>query len=129
MFARRSSEFASSVAAIQKHLGAVEDELENVGRIAGQRGYAAASDAGERVGDALTSILSDIVDRFRTGGRQAAQLGSSYGNDAVQRVSSEVRDRPLFTLGVAIFTGLLIGAAVLGAARQPAVRRGKGYQG
>ncbi len=129
MFAHRSSEFASSVAAIQKHLGAVEDELEKVGRIAGQRGYAAASDAGERVGDALTSILSDMINRFRTGGRQAAQLGSSYSNDAVQRISSEVRDQPLVTLGVAIVTGLLIGAAVLEAARQPEIRRRKGYQG
>jgi ElaB/YqjD/DUF883 family membrane-anchored ribosome-binding protein len=129
MFQDRSSEFSSSVSAIQKHLGAVQDELENIGRTAGQRGYAAASDAEERVGNALTSIASDFVDRFRNGSRQAARLGSSYGNDAVQRVSTEVQDRPLITLGVAAVMGLLIGAAVLGAARQPAVRRRKGYQG
>jgi ElaB/YqjD/DUF883 family membrane-anchored ribosome-binding protein len=129
MLQHRSPEFSSSVTAIQKHLGAVQDELENIGRIAGQRGYAAASDAGERAGDVLSSIASDIIERFRTRSRQAAQLGSSYGGDAVQRVSSEVQDRPLVTLGVAVVVGLLIGAAVLGAARQPATRRHGRYEG
>jgi ElaB/YqjD/DUF883 family membrane-anchored ribosome-binding protein len=129
MFQRRSPEYSSSVTAIQKHLGAVQDELENIGRLAGQRGYAAASDAGERVGDALTSILNDMVGRFRSGGREAARLGSSYGNNAVERVTSEVQGRPLATLGVAVVMGLLIGAAVLGAARQPVTRRRNRYQG
>jgi ElaB/YqjD/DUF883 family membrane-anchored ribosome-binding protein len=129
MFQHRLSDFSSSVTAIQKHLGAVQDEIENIGRLAGQRGYAATSDAGERVGDALTSILNDMIGRFRSGGREAARLGSSYGNNAVERVTSEVQDRPLATLGAAVVMGLLIGAVVLGAVRQPVTRRRNRYEG
>jgi hypothetical protein len=125
MFQYRSSAFGPSMNSIQKHLGAVEKELENIGRVAGRRGSAAASAAGEQIGDALTSIVSDMMDRFRERGRaagdqatrlgnEALKLGSSYGNGALARVSAEVEDRPLITLGVALGIGILIGAAVLG---------------
>jgi ElaB/YqjD/DUF883 family membrane-anchored ribosome-binding protein len=124
MFQYRSSAFGPSVNAIQKHLGAVEKELENIGRIAGRRGSAAASQAGEQLGDAISSLVSDMIERFTARGRatgdraalfgnQALKLGRSYGNDALQRVASEVEDRPLITLGVALGIGVLIGAAVL----------------
>jgi ElaB/YqjD/DUF883 family membrane-anchored ribosome-binding protein len=127
MFQYRSSAFGPSMNSIQKHLGAVEKELENIGRVAGRRGSAAASAAGEQIGDALTSIVSDMMDRFRERGRaagdqatrlgsEALKLGSSYGNGALARVSAEVEDRPLITLGVALSIGILIGAAVLGSA-------------
>jgi ElaB/YqjD/DUF883 family membrane-anchored ribosome-binding protein len=125
MFQYRSSAFGPSVNSIQKHLGAVEKELENIGRIAGRRGSAAASQAGEQIGDAVSSLLSDMIDRFTARGRaagdqaavygnQALKLGRSYGNDALQRVSAQVEDRPLVTLGVALGLGVLIGAVVLG---------------
>jgi ElaB/YqjD/DUF883 family membrane-anchored ribosome-binding protein len=66
-----------------------------------------------------------MMDRFRERGRaagdqatrlgnEALKLGSSYGNGALARVSAEVEDRPLITLGVALGIGILIGAAVLG---------------
>jgi ElaB/YqjD/DUF883 family membrane-anchored ribosome-binding protein len=124
MFQYRSSTFGPSVNAIQKHLGAVEKELEAIGRIAGRRGSAAASQAGEQIGDAVSSLVSDMIDRFSARGRaagdqaavlgnQALKLGRSYGNDALQRVATEVEDRPLITLGVALGIGVLIGAAVL----------------
>jgi hypothetical protein len=103
MFQYRSSDFSPSVDAIQKHLVAVEKELEKIGRMAGRRGGAAAYAAGEQIGDALSSLVSDMIDRFRAGGRsasdratragsQALQLGSSYGNSALQRISAEVED-------------------------------------
>jgi ElaB/YqjD/DUF883 family membrane-anchored ribosome-binding protein len=125
MFQYRSSAFGPSMNSIQKHLGAVEKELENIGRVAGRRGSTAASAAGEQIGDAISSILSDMMDRFRERGRAAGdqaarfgshalKLGSSYGSDAVTRVSAEVEERPLITLGVALGVGILIGAAVLG---------------
>ncbi|MGA2895810.1 MAG: hypothetical protein ABSE22_23355 [Xanthobacteraceae bacterium] len=127
MFQYRSSSFGPSVNSIQKHLGAVEKELETIGRIAGRRGSAAATAAGEQIGDAIATILSEMMDRFRdrslAAGEQAARLGSQavklgtgYGNDALRRVSAEVEDRPLVTLGVALGIGMLIGAAVLGSA-------------
>jgi ElaB/YqjD/DUF883 family membrane-anchored ribosome-binding protein len=127
MFQYRSSDFGPSVAAIQKHLGAVEKELERIGRIAGRQTSDTAAKASEQIGDAISTILSDMVDRFRRGGEaagdqagrlgtQALDLGAKYGSDALQRVASEVESRPLFTMGVALGIGILIGAAVLGSA-------------
>jgi ElaB/YqjD/DUF883 family membrane-anchored ribosome-binding protein len=125
MFQYRSNSFAPSVTAIQNHLGAVEKELEKIGRIAGRRGSAAAAAAGEQIGDTISAVLSDMIDRFRERGQaasdgaarlgnQALRLGAGYGGDAVARVSTEVEARPLLTLGVALGIGILIGAAVLG---------------
>jgi ElaB/YqjD/DUF883 family membrane-anchored ribosome-binding protein len=124
MFQYRSSAFGSSVAAIQKHLGAVEKELEKIGRIAGDRTSAAAATASDQVGDAISTILNEMVERFRQGrqaagdqaGRlsnQALNLGAKYGSDALQRAASEVEERPLVTVAIALSVGILIGAAVL----------------
>jgi ElaB/YqjD/DUF883 family membrane-anchored ribosome-binding protein len=127
MFQYRKSEFAPSVAAIQKHLGAVEKELERIGRIAGRQTSAAAVTASEQVGDAISTILSEMVVRFRKGGQvagdqagrlgnQALDLSAKYGSDALQRVAGQAEDRPLMTVAVALGIGILIGAAVLGSA-------------
>jgi ElaB/YqjD/DUF883 family membrane-anchored ribosome-binding protein len=127
MFQYRKSNFAPSVAAIQKHLGAVETELEKIGRIAGRQTSDAAAVASDQIGDAISTILSEMVDRFRKGGQaagdqagrlsnQALDLGAKYGNDALQRVATEAEQRPLFTVGVALGIGILIGAALLGSA-------------
>jgi ElaB/YqjD/DUF883 family membrane-anchored ribosome-binding protein len=124
MFQYRSSAFGPSVAAIQKHLGAVEKELEKIGRIAGDRTSAAAATASNQVGDAISTILNEMVERFRRGrqaasdqaGRlstQAVNLGAKYGSDALQRAASEVEERPLVTVAIALGIGILIGAAVL----------------
>lgn len=114
MFQHRSSDFAPSVASIQRHLSAVEKELENIGKIVGRRGFVAAEAASEQIGDALNSVLSDMAERFREGGRQAVETGSKYGDRAMRRVSAEVQEQPLITLGVALGIGILIGAAILG---------------
>lgn len=125
MFQYRKSEFAPSVAAIQKHLGAVEKELEKIGRLTGRQTSDMAAKASDQIGDALSTILSDMVDRFRKGGQvagdqagrlgsQALDLGSKYGNDALERVADHAESRPLMTVGVALGIGILIGAAVLG---------------
>jgi ElaB/YqjD/DUF883 family membrane-anchored ribosome-binding protein len=127
MFQYRKSDFAPSVTAIQKHLGAVEKELEKIGRMGGRRASAAATTASEQIGDAISTILSDMVDRFRKGGElagdqagrlgnQALDLGSKYGNDALERVAEQAEERPLLTVGVALGIGILIGAALLGSA-------------
>jgi len=127
MLQYRTSNFAPSVAAIQKHLGAVETELEKIGRIAGRQTSDAAAAASDQIGDAISTILSEMVDRFRKGGQaagdqagrlssQALDLGAKYGSDALARVASEAEQRPLFTVGVALGIGILIGAALLGGA-------------
>jgi ElaB/YqjD/DUF883 family membrane-anchored ribosome-binding protein len=124
MFQYRSNSFAPSVTAIQNHLGAVEKELEKIGRVAGRRGSAAASAAGARIGEAVSATLSDLIERLRDRseaasdqaaqlGNRALKLGAGYGSDALERVSAQTKQQPLFTLGVALGIGVLIGAAVL----------------
>jgi ElaB/YqjD/DUF883 family membrane-anchored ribosome-binding protein len=114
MFQYRSSEFAPNVSSIQRHLTAVEKELENIGRKAGRRGSAAAKSASEQIGEVLTSILNDMTERLREGGRQAMQTSSSYSNTAIKRVSGEVEEQPLTAIAVALGVGVLVGAAILG---------------
>jgi ElaB/YqjD/DUF883 family membrane-anchored ribosome-binding protein len=127
MFQYRKSNFAPSVAAIQKHLGAVETELEKIGRMAGRQTSDAAATASDQIGDALSTILSEMVERFRKGGQaagdqagrlgnQALDLGAKYGSDALDRVASQAEERPLFTIGIALGIGILIGAALVGSA-------------
>jgi ElaB/YqjD/DUF883 family membrane-anchored ribosome-binding protein len=128
MFQHRASDFGSNVAAIQKHLGAVEKELEKIGRAAGRQTSDAAVAASEQIGDAISSILNDMVARFRKSsqvagnragrlGNQALDLGARYGSDALERVADEAESRPFITIAVALGIGILIGATVLGASR------------
>ena len=132
MFQYRTSNFAPSVAAIQKHLGAVETELEKIGCIAGRQPSDAA--ASDQIGDAISTILNEMVGRFRKGGQaagdqagrlsnQALDLGAKYGSDALARVASQAEQRPLLTVGVALGIGILIGAALLGSASSGSRRR------
>jgi hypothetical protein len=125
MFYRRSPALAPSVAAIQQHLGAVEQELEKIGHIARRRGSAAASAASEQIGGTISSVLGDMLARISWGGQtvrnesarfgnRAVDLGMNYGNSALTRVSAKVEDSPFITLGVALGIGVLIGAALLG---------------
>ena len=128
MFQHRASDFSPSVAAIQKHLGAVVKELEKIGRMGGRQTTEAVATASDQISDAISTILGEMVDRFRKG-RQAAgdqagrlgnqealDLGTKYGSNALQRVASEAEHRPLITVGVALGIGILIGAAILGSA-------------
>jgi ElaB/YqjD/DUF883 family membrane-anchored ribosome-binding protein len=125
MFYHRSPALAPSVTAIQQHLGAVEQELEKIGHIARRRGSAAASAASEQIGNTISSVLGNMLERISFGGQaarkeaarfgnSAVDLGTNYGNSALSRLSANVEDRPLITLSVAIGIGVLIGAALLG---------------
>jgi len=122
MFHHRSSAFAPSISAIEGRLRALENELQRVGRKAGRRASDNASAAGDHIGDAIASAVTEIVDRFRSGrrlagdeavrfGNEAAKFGAKVGNDALERMASEVEHRPLVTLAVAIGVGILIGMA------------------
>jgi ElaB/YqjD/DUF883 family membrane-anchored ribosome-binding protein len=122
MFHHRSSAFDRNISALEGRLHALENELERLGRSAGRRASAGMSAAGDHVGDAIAAAVAEIVDRFRSGrrlagdeamrfGNEAARFGAKVGNDALQRVASEVEHRPLVTLAVAIGVGVLIGMA------------------
>ena len=121
---RRSSSFDPNVTAIQHHLGAVEQELKNIGRIAGRRGSLAASAATEQVGDTISSVLGDMLERLSWGGQAARNQAARFANgasDLGQRYSSTA-----LALGVALGVGALIGVAVLGSRMgESAPKRGR----
>jgi ElaB/YqjD/DUF883 family membrane-anchored ribosome-binding protein len=118
MFHHRSSAFATNVSAIEGRLRALENELERIGQTAGRHTAAGMSAAGDHVGDAIVSAVTEIIDRFRSGrrlaGDEATRFGNKaakFGNDALRRMASEVEHRPLVTLAVAVGVGILIGMA------------------
>ena len=55
MFQHRASDFSPSVAAIQKHLGAVVKELEKIGRIGGRQTTEAVATASDQISDAIST--------------------------------------------------------------------------
>ena len=84
---------------------------------------AGASAAGSQIADAIGPILNEIVDRFGRGqrvavdealsfGNEAINVGARVGNDALERIATQAKNRPMATLAVAIGVGLLIGFAV-----------------
>ena len=122
MFHQRSSAFDRNISALEGRLHALETEIEKIGRSAGRRASAGVSAAGDQIGDAIAAAVAEIVDRFRSGrrvagdeavrfGNEAAKFGAKVGNDALERMASEVEHRPLVTLAVAIGVGILIGMA------------------
>jgi hypothetical protein len=94
MFHHRPSAFAANLPAIEGRLRALENELERIGRAAGRHTSAGMSATGDRVGDAIASAVTEIVDRFRSGGRlagdEAARFGNKaakFGNDSLHRMA------------------------------------------
>jgi ElaB/YqjD/DUF883 family membrane-anchored ribosome-binding protein len=122
MFHQRSSAFDRNISALEGRLHAIETEIQKLGRKAGRQASVGMSAAGDQIGDAIAVAVNEIVGRFRSGrrmaedeavrfGRDAAKFGAKFGNDALERVASEVEHRPLMTLAVAIGIGILIGMA------------------
>jgi ElaB/YqjD/DUF883 family membrane-anchored ribosome-binding protein len=123
MFQHRSTEFDTRIASIGSHLRAIEKELGGIGKGAGRRASASASAAGTQIADAIGPILNEIVNRFGRGqrvavdqaaslGNEALRAGAKAGNDAMEQLAVQAKNRPLATLAVAIGVGLLIGFAV-----------------
>lgn len=123
MFQPRSSEFDPRVSAIADHLRAIESELGAIGKIAGRRASSGASAAAGQIVDAVGPILRDMMDRLRRGqrtaldeatsfGTEAVRAGARAGNNALDRLGDQAKQRPLFTTAVALGIGMLIGFAV-----------------
>jgi ElaB/YqjD/DUF883 family membrane-anchored ribosome-binding protein len=123
MFQPRSTVFSDArVNAIVDHLRAIERELADIGRKSGRRASANASVAREQIAEAVGPILDDLIDRFRRGRQAAAagavnlsdeavRLGTRAGRDALGRITSQTRQRPMLMLAVAIGVGILIASA------------------
>jgi ElaB/YqjD/DUF883 family membrane-anchored ribosome-binding protein len=122
MFQPRSSEFDPRVSAIADHLRAIEKELGAIGKIAGRRASSGASATANQIVDAIIPIFSDLTDRVRRGqraalaeaksaGTEAAKAGARAGNDALDRLGDQAKQRPLVTTAIALGIGMLIGFA------------------
>jgi hypothetical protein len=122
MFHRRSAEFDPRLSDIVSHLRAIEKDLGIIGRKAGRDGAVRASAAGDQIADTLSPILSEIGDRFRrvrrvaadeaaSFGNEAVRFGARAGNDALERIAGQAKQRPLLAIAVAIGIGVLIGFA------------------
>jgi ElaB/YqjD/DUF883 family membrane-anchored ribosome-binding protein len=122
MFQTRSSEFDPRVSAIVDHLRAIEKELGAIGKIAGRRASSGASATANQIVDAVGPILKDLTDGLRRGQRaaldeatsfsaEAVQAGARVGNDALDRIGDQAKQRPFFTTAVALGIGMLIGFA------------------
>ena len=123
MFHHRSTEFDPRVSAIAGHLRAIEKELGGIGKSASRYASASASTAGNQIAEAIWPILSDIVDRLGRGrraavdeaaslGNEAVKISARVGNDALGRIATQAKTRPLAVFAVAIGVGILIGVAV-----------------
>jgi hypothetical protein len=123
MFHHRSSKFDPRVSAIAGHLRAVEKELGGIGQSAGRRASTGTYAASNHIADAIGPILSNIVDCFSRGQQvafdqavsfsdDAINVGARFGNDALEQISTQAKQRPIAALAVAIGVGLLIGFAV-----------------
>jgi ElaB/YqjD/DUF883 family membrane-anchored ribosome-binding protein len=113
MFARSAYPRAASrnIRAIDRSLRTLERRLEG----AQSRVSASAMQGADHVGEAIASTLDRVADRFRDGtlGDEAAKIGAEaakLGDAALQRLSREVKSRPLVTLAVAVGVGILVGA-------------------
>src|SRR5258708_38310797 len=100
----------TNVLQVERLLRVLEQGVEG----AGGRMSASAGEAAERVGEALTPVLTSLADRFRGGANsmshEAAELrneGAKLGNDALRRLSNEGEHRPLVPLGGAGGVGIL----------------------
>ena len=124
MFRRRSKQFDSRISAIAGHLRAIEKELGGIGQSAGRR---VSAGAGSQIADAIGPILIEILGRFGRSqgvtideaanfGNEALKVGARVGNDALERIAAQAKNRPLVTLAVAISVGVLIGMAGRGKA-------------
>jgi hypothetical protein len=122
MFQARSTEFDPRVSAVVDHLRAIEKELGAIGKIAGRRASSGASATANQILDAVGPMLQDLTDRFGRGqqamlggvtslGTEAIQAGARVGNDALDRLGDQAKQRPLLTMAVALGTGMLIGFA------------------
>ena len=101
-----------NVREIERRLRSLEQQLERVG----DRTSASTAEVVERVGAAVTPVLSSIADWFRGGAHSMSDEAAKLGNDALRRLSNEVEHRPLITIAVAVGVGILVGLASRSAA-------------
>jgi ElaB/YqjD/DUF883 family membrane-anchored ribosome-binding protein len=111
---RYTRAISAEVGEIERRLRAIEKTLET---ISGRASTSARETAGN-LGDTIGSALSDWASRFRQSanvvGNQSTALSkdaAKFGSEALNRLSDETGNRPLFALAIALGVGVLIGMA------------------
>jgi ElaB/YqjD/DUF883 family membrane-anchored ribosome-binding protein len=106
---------SSEVGDIERRIQALQRGLEKFGT----RASSNARNSADGLGDAVAAALSSWADRFRQGASSVSDQSASFGKDAARygsaaldRISSETEQRPLFAIAVALGVGLLIGMAM-----------------
>jgi len=115
---RYTRAISANVGEIERRLRLLEQNLEDLGG----RASSNARDTAESLGDTIASTLAGLADRVRrSAGSMAGSVSdqsatisrdaAKYSGVALRRISSEVGNRPLLTLVIAVGIGVLIGAA------------------
>jgi ElaB/YqjD/DUF883 family membrane-anchored ribosome-binding protein len=109
---------ADDYAEVERRLQTLEKRLDRLASKAGRATSEFSSAVGEatdQIGDVLVSALAEMAQRFRGGtrsvGDEAARMArraSKLGHGALDRVTTEVEQRPLLVVGVAVGVGLLL---------------------
>ena len=116
MFRQTSTELHPRVSAIAGHLRAIERELGGIGRSASRRASTSASVAGSQIADAVWPISTTSY-RFGRGqraaadgaaglGSEAVKIGARASNEALDRIATRTKNRPIAAIAVAIGVGL-----------------------
>jgi ElaB/YqjD/DUF883 family membrane-anchored ribosome-binding protein len=108
MLRQSSSAIASNLREIDGRLRALEGRLQRIGNVTSTN----AARAADGIGEAVASVLSGMAARMRENATSVSNDAARFGNDAMQRLSDEVENRPLIMLAVAAGVGLLIGLSI-----------------
>jgi ElaB/YqjD/DUF883 family membrane-anchored ribosome-binding protein len=110
---------SSYTRAISSEVGDIERRIQALQRGLEKLGTRGSSNVADGLGDAIAAALSSWADRFRQGASSVSDQSASFGKDAARygtaaldRISSETEQRPLFAVAVALGVGLLIGMAM-----------------
>lgn len=108
------------IANLDRLLRDLEERLTRLSRRAAS--IPATPRAAYPMAEAVASALSDVADRFRGRARAAGEDAAAwsdealkFGNDTLRKITRDIEQRPLVTLGVALGIGAL--AAIVFARR------------
>jgi len=102
---------AEEVAAIEELVGDLDKRLRRLSGATRREASGASDEVGEFVSETLERIMSRVRASAAGVSQSAADEAKRLGNDAFQKLTDEVEQRPLLMLAVAAGIGFLAGLA------------------